>query len=219
MFATYIQPLVAEYGCWAVFFVVMFEATGLPLPGESALVLAGVYAGATGNIAITNVILAAASGAIIGDNFGFWIGRRFGTRLLERFGKYVGLTNNRLLLGHYLFAHHGGKIVFFGRFIAFLRVFAALLAGSNRYRWQSFLFYNAAGGTTWACVVSLSAYVFGDVITKVSGIVGLAGLAVAIMGMLAFFWVFNRQEKKFEARLLARVLREQKQAPALDALE
>ena len=89
MFATYIQPLIVHYGCWAVFFVVMFEATGLPLPGESALVLAGVYAGATGNLAIANVIVAAAAGAIIGDNFGFWIGRRFGVRLLERFGKFV----------------------------------------------------------------------------------------------------------------------------------
>ena len=219
MFATYIQPLIIAYGCWAVFFVVMFEATGLPLPGESALVLAGVYAGATGNLAIANVILAAAAGAIIGDNFGFWIGRRFGVRLLERYGKFVGLTENRLLLGHYLFARHGGKIVFFGRFIAILRVFAALLAGSNRYPWRSFLVFNAAGGITWASVVSLAAYVFGDVINRLSGIVGLVGLGIALAGIIAFWWMLSRQEKKLEEKLMAQVLQEQKQAPALDSLD
>ncbi len=219
MFATYIQPLVIAYGCWAVFFVVMFEATGLPLPGESALVLAGVYAGATGNLAIEHVILAAAAGAIIGDNFGFFIGRRFGVRLLERFGKYIGLTKTRLLLGHYLFERHGGKIVFFGRFVAILRVFAAVLAGLNRYPWRSFLFYNAAGGITWATVVSLSAYVFGDAINRVSGIVGLVGLGIAGAGIIAFLWVFSRQEKKFEAKLMAQMLHEQQQTPALDTLE
>jgi membrane protein DedA with SNARE-associated domain len=219
LFATYIQPLIVDYGCWAVFFVVMFEATGLPLPGESALVLAGVYAGATGNLAIANVILAAAAGAIIGDNFGFWIGRRFGVRLLERCGKFVGLTENRLLLGHYLFARHGGKIVFFGRFIAILRVFAALLAGVNRYPWRSFLVFNAAGGITWASVVSLAAYVFGDAINRVSGTVGLVGLGLAAAGIVAFWWAFNRQEKKFEANLMVQALREQEQAPALDSLE
>ena len=219
MFATYIQPLIVDYGCWAVFFVVMFEATGLPLPGESALVLAGVYSGATGKLAISNVIFAAAAGAIIGDNFGFWIGRRFGVRLLERFGKFVGLTENRLLLGRYLFARHGGKIVFFGRFIAILRVFAALLAGSNRYPWRSFLVFNAAGGTTWASVVSLAAFVFGDAINRVSGIVGFVGLGVAVAGIVVFGWMFNRQEKKFEAKLIAQVLHEQKQAPALDSLD
>jgi membrane protein DedA with SNARE-associated domain len=215
VFETYIQPLIVDYGCWAVFFVVMFEAMGLPLPGESALVAAGVYAGATGHLSIVNVIIAAAAGAITGDNCGFWIGRAFGTRLLERFGKYIGLTPSRLMLGRYLFEQHGGKIVFFGRFIAFLRVFAALLAGANRYAWPSFLLYNAAGGTTWATVISLAAYVFGDAITRVSGIVGLVGLAFALVGIIGFLFVLSRQEKKLEARFTAELARKQ----ALDTIE
>jgi membrane protein DedA with SNARE-associated domain len=219
LFETYIQPLIVAYGCWAVFFVIMFEATGVPLPGESALVAAGVYAGATGHLSILNIIVAAAAGAITGDNFGFWLGRAFGTRLLERYGKFVGLTPNRLHMGRYLFERHGGKIVFFGRFVAFLRVFAALLAGANRYPWPSFLFYNAAGGITWATVVSLAAFVFGDAITKVSGIVGFVGLALALAGIAAFMIVLSRQEKKLEAHFAAEMQRKEGQAPALDTIE
>lgn len=219
MFETYIQPLIVDYGCWAVFFVVMFEAMGVPLPGESALVAAGVYAGATGHLSIVNVIVAAAAGAITGDNCGFWIGRRFGTRLLERFGKFVGLTPARLQMGRYLFERHGGKIVFFGRFVAFLRVFAALLAGANRYPWPSFLLYNAAGGATWATTISLAAFVFGDAITRVSGIVGLVGLAGAVAGIIAFLVILNRQEKKLEARFTAEMKRKEEASPALDSIK
>lgn len=219
MFETFIQPLIIQYGCWAVFFVIMFEAMGVPLPGESALVAAGIYAGATGNLSIGTVIVCAAAGAIIGDNLGFSIGRNFGTRLVDRFGKYVGLTPSRMLIGRYLFERHGGKIVFFGRFIAFLRVFAAVLAGVNRYPWPSFLLYNAAGGTAWATLISLSAYVFGDAIRRISGIVGLVGLAFAVAGLAAFWILLAKQEKKLEAHFAAQALAKQTNAPELDAIE
>lgn len=206
MFEIYIQPLIVQYGYWAVFFVILLEATGVPLPGESALVAAGVYAGATGHLSIVYVVIAAVAGATLGDNFGFWIGRTFGVRLVERFGRFVGLSQNRLALGRYLFERHGGKIVFFGRFVAFLRVFAALLAGVNRYPWRSFLVYNAAGGLTWALAVGVAAYLFGDAINRISGVVGLVGLGLAAAGIAAFFVVFSRQEKKWEARITAEAL-------------
>jgi membrane protein DedA with SNARE-associated domain len=219
LFEIYIQPLIVNYGCWAVFFVVMLEAMGLPLPGESALVAAGIYAGATGKLSIETVVGSAAAGAIIGDNLGFWIGQWFGARLLGRFGKYVGLTENRLILGRYLFERHGGKIVFFGRFVAVLRVFAALLAGLNHYPWRSFLFYNAAGSITWAAVMGYAAYFFGDAINRVSGIVGLAGLGFAVAGIIAFWVVLNRQEKKFEARLTTQIVKNPENATTFDSLE
>ena len=219
MFASSIQPLIVDYGCWAVFSVVMLEAMGLPLPGESALVVAGVYAGATGNLSIANVVGSAAAGAIIGDNLGFWIGQWFGARLLGRFGKYIGLTENRLLLGRYLFERHGGKIVFFGRFVAVLRVFAALLAGLNHYPWRAFLFFNAAGSISWALIMGVAAYFFGDAINRVSGVVGLVGLGFAVAGIVAFWIVLNQQEKKLEAKLTAQVLKNPEQATACDSLE
>ena len=140
----------------------LLESAGVPLPGETALLLAAVYAGATGQLDITIVIACAAIAAILGDNFGYWVGRQFGVKLLERYGRYIHLTRSRLALGQYLFAKHGGKIVFFGRFIAFMRVFAALLAGANKYAWGPFLAYNAAGGIVWALVMGLGAYLFGN---------------------------------------------------------
>jgi membrane protein DedA with SNARE-associated domain len=219
LFETFIQPLIVDYGCWAVFFVVMLEAMGLPLPGESALIVSGIYAGVTGNFSIVNVVGAAAAGAIVGDNIGFWIGRRFGAKLLDRFGKYIGLTERRLILGRYLFERHGGKIVFFGRFVAVLRVFAALLAGVTHYPWRAFLFYNAAGGITWATVIGVAAYFFGDAINRVSGVVGLVGLAIAAAGILAFWIVLSQQEKKLEAKLMAQVIETTKNKTIIDQLE
>lgn len=216
MFETHIQPLIIHHGYWAVFLVVMLESAGVPLPGESALLLASAYAGATGHLAIAYVIAAAIAGAVIGDNCGYWVGRRIGTRLLERYGRFVGLTPNRLVLGEYLFERHGGKIVFFGRFIAVLRVFAALLAGLNKYGWRSFLIFNAAGAIIWALVMGLGAYLFGDAMTRVSGPLGMIGFALVVAGILVSWLVLRRQEKKWEEELTSAALGEEQRELGLD---
>src|SRR5262245_59879520 len=123
---------------------------GLPLPGESVLVLAAMYATQHAH-SITAVVAAAAVGAVLGDNVGYWIGREFGYRLLRRHGSRVGLSPNKIKLGQYLFLRHGGTVVFFGRFVAVLRVLAAVLAGVNRMDWRRFLVANAAGAILLAC--------------------------------------------------------------------
>lgn len=209
MFDIDIQPLIVQHGYWVVFLIVMLESTGVPLPGETALVLACAYAGATGHLAIAYVIAAAIAGAVIGDNLGYWIGRSVGARLLPRWGGYVGLTPNRLVLGHYLFERHGGKIVFFGRFIAILRVFAAFLAGLNKYNWHSFLVFNALGAVTWALVFGLGAYLFGDAMMRVSGPLGMIGFAFLLVGILVFWLVMRRQEKRWEEKLTTAALDEE----------
>lgn len=198
MFVAWIQPLVAQYGLYAVFFIVMLESAGLPLPGETALVLAAIFAGMTGQLDIVHVIVVAAAGAIIGDNIGFTVGRRYGLPLVKRYGQMVGLDDRRLAFGQHMFARHGAKIVFFGRFVAILRIFAALLAGVNHYSWRSFLFYNAAGGIVWATVFGLGGYVFGDAVHHVAGPIGMIGLACAVAGLVAGWWVMRRQEERYE---------------------
>lgn len=203
MFLAYVQPLVAQYGLYAVFVIVMLESAGVPLPGETALVLASIYAGATGDLHIAQVIAAAAAGAIIGDNMGFWVGRHFGMPLLKRYGRFIHLDEKRLAFGEAMFRRHGAKIVFFGRFIAILRIFAALLAGVNRYGWGSFLFYNAAGGIVWATVFELGGYFFGEAIHRFTGPVGLIALAGVILGIGVSWWVVRRQEARMEQRILA----------------
>jgi membrane protein DedA with SNARE-associated domain len=203
MFFAYVQPLVAEYGLYAVFVIVMLESAGVPLPGETALVLASIYAGATGDLNIAQVIAVAAAGAIIGDNMGFWVGRHYGMPLLKRYGRLIHIAERRLAFGEAMFRRHGAKIVFFGRFIAILRIFAALLAGVNRFGWGQFLFYNAAGGIVWATVFGLGGYFFGEAIHRFTGPIGLIALVCVILGIGISWWVVKRQEHRMEEKVLA----------------
>src|ERR1700730_14777972 len=124
------------YGYWAVLLFVAIESMGIPCPGETMLLVAAIYAGTTHRLSLPLVIIAAASGAILGDNIGYWVGREGGYRLLRRYGHYLRLDERKVKLGQYLFRTHGGKVVFFGRFIAVLRALAAFLAGTNRMPWR-----------------------------------------------------------------------------------
>ena len=194
----WIQALIQAYGLWVLFAVVMLESMGVPLPGETALVTAALYAGTTHRIDILPVVIVAAMAAIIGDNLGYWIGRSIGLRLIVRYGKYVRLDQARLEVGQYLFMRHGGKIVFFGRFVAFLRIFAALLAGANRMQWWHFLAMNALGGICWAALFGGGAYLFGEKIKLVAGPLSLLLLAIAIGLVVAGILFFRRHEKELE---------------------
>lgn len=194
-----VQHILSTYGYWAVFLVVMLESSGIPMPGETILVSAAIYAGTKHGLDIKLVILAAAAGAILGDNIGFWVGREFGQRLLPRIGPKVGLDERKQKLGQYLFKRYGGAIVFFGRFVALLRAFAALLAGVNRLKPSTFFLYNALGGVVWASVFGIGGYMLGQGIEKIAGPVGYAMLAGALIGGF-FMWRFY---KHHEERLLA----------------
>jgi len=145
-------------------------------------------------------VLVAATAAIIGDNIGYLIGRSIGIRLLARYGKYVRLNETRLKVGQYLFLRHGGKIVFFGRFVALLRTYAALLAGANRMKWPHFLVMNAQGGICWATLFGGGAYLFGEQVKRVAGPVSLLLLASAIGLVTAGIAFFRHHEKELEQR-------------------
>ena len=199
MFAIYIQEIIATYGYFAVFLVVAGESAGIPLPGETMLVSAAIYAGSTGALDIRIIIALAALAAILGDNCGYWIGRKFGVALLLRHGSRVGIDEKRIKLGQYLFLRYGGAIVFFGRFVAVLRAFAAILAGVNRYAWSHFLAFNCAGGICWALVFGLGGYVFGDSIHRIAGPVGFMALALAIAGMIVSWRFFRHHEARLQA--------------------
>ena len=143
---------------------------------------------------------AAAAGAIVGDNIGYWVGREFGYRLLLRYGGYIGLAPSKIKLGQYLFLRHGGKVVFFGRFVAVLRILAAFLAGVNRMEWSRFLLANAAGGILWASLVGLGAYTFGRTVLQVTGPFGLALVAVTLALIAAGVVFLRSHEAELEAR-------------------
>ena len=175
------------------------------MPGETALVTAALYSAATHQVSILSVISVAAIAAIIGDNLGYLIGRSIGLRLIIRYGRYIGLYERRLKVGQYLFLRHGGKIVFFGRFVAFLRTFAALLAGANLMQWSHFLTMNALGGVCWASVFGFGTYLLGEQMKRVADPVGLLMFAVALILIVAGFIFFRRHEKELEERAEAAI--------------
>src|SRR5882724_8433177 len=153
--------LIPIYGPWIIFGIVAFESAGVPLPGETILVAAALLAASTGQINIVVVVLAAAAGAIVGDGTGYLVGRRIGLPFLHKFGHYIRLEGNRLLIGRYLFLRFGSAVVFFGRFIALLRMFAALLAGGSNMPPARFIFFNVTGGICWACLFGFGTYAVG----------------------------------------------------------
>jgi membrane protein DedA with SNARE-associated domain len=147
--------LITAYGYYAVALLVGAESLGIPLPGETILIAAAIYAGHTHQLSVWIIFAVAAAAAILGDNIGFWIGDKGGYRLLRRYGHYLRIDEPKLKIGRYIFDRQGGKVVFLGRFVSVLRTYAAFLAGTNRMRWPRFLIYNAAGGILWAAAYSL----------------------------------------------------------------
>ncbi|MFL5921971.1 MAG: DedA family protein [Gaiellaceae bacterium] len=181
--------LVQHYGLIALFVIVMLESGGVPLPGETALVAAGVFA-SRGKLDITAVVAVATAAAIVGDNIGYWIGRTGGRRLLEEH-RYVSRWFGRVLpWSEAFFRRHGAKTIFIGRFFSVLRVTAAWMAGVSRMHWWTFFLWNAAGGICWAALVGLVAYYLGEAAAEAIARYGLIGgavlVALALAGLVAF---------------------------------
>ena len=186
-------------GYLAVALFVGVESLGVPLPGETMLITAAVFA-ATGHLSIAGVIAAAIIGAVVGDNIGFGIGWFGGYPLLRRFGKYVRLDEAKLKVGRYIFMRHGAKVVFFGRFVSVLRTYAAFLAGTNRMHWSRFLIANAAGAIIWALIYGVGAYSASSVIAKLSTPVAIGFAALAVVVIVAAGFFVGRNIKRLEAR-------------------
>ncbi len=166
----------------------MAESGGVPVPGETALIIGGVLASG-GKLQIELVIAVAALAAIVGDNIGYLIGRKGGRWLLERPGPFHRQRQQVLAMGEPFFERHGPKAVFFGRFVLGLRIWASWLAGATHMRWRTFFLWNALGGICWATGVGLAAYFLGrsagSLIAKF-GLFGLAGVLLAAVGV--FVW-------------------------------
>jgi membrane protein DedA with SNARE-associated domain len=181
-----VTHLLLEYGLVLLFAAVAAESAGVPLPGETALIAAAVLA-SNHHYSLTWVIVVAAAAAITGDNIGYWAGRIGGRRLLERWRLIARYADRALPPAERFFKKHGGKTVFFGRFIAVLRVTAAWVAGISRMAWWRFFLWNAAGGIVWATLVSLLAFWFGKAAAEAIGRYGLFAVgALVVAGAIAF---------------------------------
>jgi len=188
-----VEHLISTYGYFAVFLIIGLESVGIPLPGETALIAAATYAATTGRLNIWIVFGAAAAGAILGDNGGYWIGNKGGYRLAKRYGPKIRLDERKLKVGRYIFDRHGGKVVFFGRFVSVLRTFAAFLAGTVRMAWPKFLLYNAVGGLVWSAIYAFGFFAAGNTLKKMSGTVNIIAISLAVLLVIGIFLVVRRQ--------------------------
>ncbi len=195
----FIGHLIHAYGLITVAAIVGLECIGVPLPGETALLAAAIYAGTKHDLNIVAVILTAAGAAIVGRMIGYGIGHQFGYWLLLRYGNYVGMTPSRIKLGQYLFLRHGGKIVFIAQFIPVLRTFAGVFAGANVMPWRDFLIANAIGSAMWAAMYGAAAYELGREFERLEGpfVIVLALITVASFVLGGLF------VKRHEAQLSA----------------
>ncbi len=179
-----LNTLLTSYGYLFLLLIVAVESFGVPLPGETALVTAAAIA-ATGKLDIVGVIAAAALGAIVGDNLGYWVGRKGGLPFVHRYGRYVRLDESKINRVHRFFERHGAKTVFIGRFIALLRSWAAVLAGVAEMPFGVFFAFNASGGITWALVYGLLGYGFGRNLALLHKYLAQASLALVLLIALA----------------------------------
>jgi len=192
--------VIASYGYWALFALVALESVGIPLPGETALIIAGTYAGTTHQLSPWLIVIIAAAAAIIGDNLGYWIGDTGGYRLARRYGHKVRLDERKLKTARYLFDQHGTKVVFFGRFVSVLRTYAAFLAGTSKMRWRRFLPANASGAIVWAGIFTLASYLAGAAVQRASGTITWALGGAAAAAIIAGWFLVRRQAGRLAAR-------------------
>lgn len=206
VFGHIVHHAVATYGYFAVFAFCTLEGFGFFfVPGEMTLITASIAAAgaltrAPHHLNIILVLAMAFCGALLGDNFSFWIGHRFGFGLLSRYGHCVKLNLKRLKYVQYLYLRHGYPIVFAGRFVMVLRAWESFLAGANAMPWQQFAPINAAAILVWVCVWGLGAYGIGQTSESVLKPL-IVGIAVVICIILGFGWIyFRRHEDELEAK-------------------
>jgi membrane protein DedA with SNARE-associated domain len=194
-----VHHVLDSYGYFGIAFIIGFESMGIPLPGETVLISAALYAGTTHQMNIFGVVTAAVIGAVIGDNIGYAVGRFLGMPVMLRFAPKLGINESKLKLGRYLFARYGGAVVFFGRFVALLRALAAFLAGVNDMAWPLFFAANLGGAILWAASYGGGAYLLGRQIHRFAGPIGIATLSIAAVAVIAGLTLVRRHEKRLEA--------------------
>jgi membrane protein DedA with SNARE-associated domain len=193
-----VTHLLLDYGLALLFLLVAVESAGIPVPGEIGLITAAVLA-QRGHYSLVAVIVVAAAAAITGDNIGYWLGRVGGRKLLARWELTRRYAEKTLPPAERFFKKHGGKTVFFGRFVAVLRVTSAWLAGLSRMHWWEFFAWNAAGGIVWATGTAIVAYYFGKAAAEAIGRYGLYAALVLIVVAAVAFVVLRRMRREIES--------------------
>lgn len=195
-----LTPFIATYGVWLVAAFIALESIGTPLPAEAALIAAAIFAASTGELDIRWLLAVASLAAVVGNVAGYWLGRRYGYRLLMRHGHRIGLTDGRIKIGQWLFLRYGGRFVFVARFLPFLRNMAAVLAGAHRMAPARFFLASSAAAVGWVLIFGLAAYAFGDAFAHAASPATIALAAVALLIVVGIPVLILRWEKRLLAQ-------------------
>jgi membrane-associated protein len=181
---------IAHYGLGAVALILLLENLGLPLPGETVLLLAGFLAASQHHFTLASIIATGVVSTTVGSLLGYLVGHHGGRPLLERYQRSLHISDATLDKGESLFARYGPVAIILGRFVAGLRIFAGPLAGVLRMRWESFLFFSFLGSILWVGAVSSAAFFFGQHWNRLLRLIGRLNIvfAVAAVALLLFFW-------------------------------
>ncbi len=198
-----IQVWTAQYGYWIVFFGIMLENAGIPLPGETITLVGGFLAG-NGDLQYPFVLLSAVSGAIIGDSAGYWLGRWGGLPALEKIGKLFRMPTDEIAIAREKFRGSSDRAVFFGRFIAILRIFAGPMAGLTGMSYPRFLFFNATGALVWGLATTGLAYYAGTLIPIEMLVTNVIRFSFIVLGVVLLWLaapnVYQWLKDKLEAQ-------------------
>ena len=184
-----LRGYLASYGYWAVAVTLLLENAGLPVPGETILLLASFVAFSERSLHLPTIILVATCAAVVGDNVGYWIGHRGGRALLERYQHFI--RRSTVERGERLFARYGPMTIFFARFIAGLRIIAGPLAGILGMNWPKFVIWNFLGAIVWVSAISMIGYFLGsnwETLVRVVKHLHLTALLVAAAVILLIWW-------------------------------
>lgn len=194
----FLREAVVHYGYWAVGAALLLENTGIPVPGETILLLASFLAYSRDELQLSWIIAIGIVAATIGDNLGFVAGYYGGRRLLNRYQNIFRIKNAHLLRGEQLFARYGAATVFFARFVFGMRVIAGPMAGVLRMPWKKFLIFNFLGAALWVSVISCAGFLFGRHWDRLEDAIKRLDLAVAIGAIVAVvvLWWWNRRKRK-----------------------
>jgi membrane protein DedA with SNARE-associated domain len=194
-----LAQFISHYGIWVVAAFIALESVGFPVPAEAALIAAAFFAAQHG-LDIWPLIVAGVLAAITGEIVGFWVGKRFGHRLLNRYGIHLGLTEGRMKIGQWLFIRYGGRFVFAARFLPFLRNMAAVLAGTNAMAQHTFYVASGTAAAAWITFYGLASYSFGEAFGNLASPAAIALGLVAGVVVLALPLVILHYEKHLLAR-------------------
>jgi len=195
-----VREVLTSWGYWAVLLALLGENAGLPVPGETTLMFASFLAHKHSGLYIQWVIATGIGAAVLGDNAGYFLGRRFGKHLIRWVKKLLHLDDDDVQAARDLLTRHGGRTIFFSRFIFGLRTVAGPLAGSLGMEWKRFLKYNVLGATTWVLAMAWIGYAFANEFETLLGYIEKASWAMAAGLFFAGYWIWRRQKKNYRER-------------------